>query len=323
VTSTVNFTPLPMLTGFGGEPAHVGDVVTVNGTNLAGLTSATIGKVSLPIVSSGPTSFTVTLPDGVASGRVVATTVTGATRSAGVLHVLPTISSIPSDATAGTRVTISGTGFTGATMVAFGGARASFAVVDAHTISATVPSTALTGAVAVTTAGGTATSASSFTVDPTIRKLTAAAAAGSVLSISGTGLGDVTLVDFGGGVSAVPTKATATGVTVVVPISAFSGPVTLHAGGTTVTSAVPFTITLSIESVSPTSAGYGADITITGVGLQAVRGVTFNGVVGTITSRTGSTLHVTAPTSGTISGPIVINVKKVNLSWPQAFSLVP
>lgn len=323
VTSTFNFTPLPVITGFGGEPAHVGDVVTVNGTNLAGLTSAAIGKVTLPIVSSGPTSFTATLPDGVASGRVVATTVTGAARSGGMLHVLPTISSIPSDATAGTRVTITGSGLTGASMVTFGGARASFAVVDSQTISATVPSTGLSGPVAVTTAGGTATSASSFTVDPSIKKLTTTTAAGSVVSISGTGLGDVTLVDFGGGVSAVPAKVTATSATVVVPINALSGPVTLHAGGATVTSAVPVTITLSIQSVSPTSAGYGADVTIAGVGLQAVRGVTFNGVAGAITSRTGSTLHVTVPPSGTIAGPIVINVKKVNLTWLQPFSLVP
>jgi len=69
----------------------------------------------------------------------------------------------------GTTVTLTGTHFTGATKVAFNGASAVFSVNSVTKITATVPSTATTGTIAVTTLGGTATSATSFTVVVTAR----------------------------------------------------------------------------------------------------------------------------------------------------------
>jgi len=55
----------------------------------------------------------------------------------------------------GTPVTITGTGFTGATAVTFGGVKAtSFTVNSAIEITTAVPSGAKTGVIAVTTVGG-------------------------------------------------------------------------------------------------------------------------------------------------------------------------
>jgi subtilisin-like proprotein convertase family protein len=77
----------------------------------------------------------------------------------------PTITSFtPTSGPPGTSVTITGTNLTGATSVTFGGALATFTVDSATQITATVPSNAVTGPIAVTTAGGTATSSTSFTV---------------------------------------------------------------------------------------------------------------------------------------------------------------
>ena len=77
----------------------------------------------------------------------------------------PSISSFnPTSGPVGTNVVIAGANFTGATAVRFNGVSATFAANTAVQITATVPAGATTGPISVTTAGGTATSATSFTV---------------------------------------------------------------------------------------------------------------------------------------------------------------
>jgi IPT/TIG domain len=61
----------------------------------------------------------------------------------------------PSWGPVGTAVSLTGTGFTGANKVAFNGTAASFTVVSATHITATVPADATTGPIAVTTPAGT------------------------------------------------------------------------------------------------------------------------------------------------------------------------
>ena len=86
----------------------------------------------------------------------------------------PTLTSLtPTSGPVGTTVTISGTDFTGATAVAFNGHAALFSVGSATTIIASVPAGATSGTIAVTTPGGSATSATSFTVTAVaVHKLT-------------------------------------------------------------------------------------------------------------------------------------------------------
>ena len=84
-----------------------------------------------------------------------------ATTDAG--YLAPTLSSFaPASAAVGATVTLTGTNFTGASRVTFNGVAASFTVKSATQISATVPNGLSSGKIAVTTPGGTATSATSF-----------------------------------------------------------------------------------------------------------------------------------------------------------------
>jgi hypothetical protein len=77
----------------------------------------------------------------------------------------PTLSSFtPSKGPMGTRVTITGSGFVGTTMVTFHGVTAVFRVVSNTRISATVPCGTATGRVRVTGPRGTAVSTTSFRI---------------------------------------------------------------------------------------------------------------------------------------------------------------
>jgi hypothetical protein len=78
----------------------------------------------------------------------------------------PTIGSFsPTKGPVGTKVTLTGTGFTGATKVKFGGTAATtLKVVSATTITTKVPTGAVTGTILVKTPAGTATSSTPFKV---------------------------------------------------------------------------------------------------------------------------------------------------------------
>jgi len=76
----------------------------------------------------------------------------------------PVITSIPTGGTVGEEIVITGENFTGATAVTFDGIAASFTVNSPTQITATVPAGATSGQISVTTPGGTAESAASFTV---------------------------------------------------------------------------------------------------------------------------------------------------------------
>ncbi|MEX1264287.1 MAG: IPT/TIG domain-containing protein [Actinomycetota bacterium] len=70
----------------------------------------------------------------------------------------------PTSGNVGTSVTVTGTGFTDASSVTFNGTAAAFTVTNDTTIETSVPTGATTGPIAVTTPGGTGTSATNFTV---------------------------------------------------------------------------------------------------------------------------------------------------------------
>jgi phosphatidylinositol-3-phosphatase len=77
----------------------------------------------------------------------------------------PVVSAVtPGSGWPGTVVSLTGSGFTGATGVAFNGTAATFTVTSDTQLSATVPAGASTGPVTVTTPAGTGTSPASFTV---------------------------------------------------------------------------------------------------------------------------------------------------------------
>jgi hypothetical protein len=108
---------------------------------------------------------------------------------------LPTITGFsPTSGPVGAAVTMTGTGFTGATAVKFGGTSApSYSVVGDTQITTTVPTGATSGTISVTTPVGTATSADTFTVTspkPALSRLSPASGKrGIIVTITGRAFG--------------------------------------------------------------------------------------------------------------------------------------
>ena len=106
------------------------------------------------------------VPAGATTGSVTVKTPDGTLTSNKLFRVTPFIQSFnPPSGPVGTPVMITGTSFTGAKKVTFGGVKATSFTVDSDTqVTATVPTGAVTGKIAITTPGGTAVSATDFTV---------------------------------------------------------------------------------------------------------------------------------------------------------------
>jgi len=145
----------------------VGTVVAITGASFTGATAVTFnGTAATSFTVASDTSITATVPTRATTGPITVTTPSGTSSPTTTrFTVTPTLTSFtPANGSVGTVVTITGTTFFGATAVTFNRGAASFGVGSDTSITATVPASATTGAIVVTTLDGTATSATSFTV---------------------------------------------------------------------------------------------------------------------------------------------------------------
>jgi len=166
--------PAPAIASFAPASGAVGATVTVTGSNLTGASAVTLNGVAITgFTVVNATTLTFAVPAGATSGTVAVTTPSGTATSATAFTVTvpvaaPTIASFtPTTGGVGTTVTITGTNLTGATAVSIGAlAIPTFTVVSATSITLVLPTTtsALSGPLTVVTPGGTATSATNFSV---------------------------------------------------------------------------------------------------------------------------------------------------------------
>ncbi|MEI7420845.1 MAG: glycine-rich protein, partial [Prolixibacteraceae bacterium] len=149
---------------------------------------------------------------------------------------LSIVSFTPVNSGNGLTVTITGTNFTGATAVSFGGTSAkSFTVVNATTITAVVDS-GTSGMVSVTTPEGTATLAGfTWYSAPTIGSFTPAGGSGNIttITITGTNFTGTTGVSFGGVAAATFTVVNSTTITAIPGFTGGSGDVSVTTYGGT------------------------------------------------------------------------------------------
>jgi uncharacterized repeat protein (TIGR03803 family) len=146
----------------------VGKSIGLLGQGFTGTTNVTFGGTSASFSVVSDTYMTATVPNLAKTGPIRVITPGGTLTSNKTFRVAPQITSFdPPSGPVGTVVTIDGVSLTQASKVTFGGVKATtFAVISDSELTATVPSGAVTGRIAVSTKGGTATSATDFTVTP-------------------------------------------------------------------------------------------------------------------------------------------------------------
>ena len=248
--------PPPTLTRFTPTAGPAGTGVTLTGTHFLGATDVRFNGVraaEFEVVSG--TTIEAVVPPGATSGPISVVTPGGTAVSAEPFTVVfpPTLTRFtPTTGPVGTRVTLTGTHFLGATEVRFNGVRAvEFEVVSGTSMEAVVPPGATSGPISVVTPGGTAVSAEPFTVvfPPTLTRFTPATGpVGTRVTLTGTHFLGATAVRFNG-VGAVEFEVVSgRSMEAVVPPGATSGPISVVTPGGMAVSAEPFTVTTGIRS---------------------------------------------------------------------------
>ncbi len=324
-SGTMRLTPVfraPALTSFSPTSGPVNSTITLNGTDLAGTTTVTFAGTANNTVTSGftinvaGTQITgVVVPTGAVTGPIAVTAPSGTGTSASSFTVTapaPTITSFsPAGGVVNRAVTITGTDFTSGSTVTFNGTNATVVTVNSATqITASVPAGATTGPIRVTTAAGTAVSATNFTVvpNPVIYSFSPSSGpAGSTVVITGDNFSsayNTTLaVTFNqANMTASFVVNSATQITATVPGNATSGPIGVNTGGSTAFSPTAFAVTaaasdLTVSSAQNVSGSYN-NVTITASGVATLTGALT--VSGTLTVQTDGQLLTACQT---ISGP--------------------
>ena len=223
----------------------------------------------------------------------------------------PVIASFsPFSGAPGTSVVIIGANFSGVTEVRINTEKALFTIVSASLVIATVPLTATTGPVSVSTAVGMAVTFTPFTVAPRVTGFTPTKAApGSTISIEGENFTGATAVQFNGKDAAAFAVTAQNQIHVTVPAGASSGPVRVTTAAGTGTSTNHFVVNRSepvLAGFAPTHGVAGSVITVEGQNFLGATAVKFNGVNAASFSVTAPTQLTATVPAGATTGPISV-----------------
>lgn len=253
-----------------------------------------------------------------------------------VAGAVPTVAGItPNLGGFGTSVTITGNNFgssQGTSSVTFNGSAATAIASWTNTqIIASVPSGATTGPVTVSVNAVSSSPTFTFTViHPVITSLTPPAAQpGGTIVLAGSGFGPTQPDALGNsevyfnGVQATVLAWSDTSVTVSVPATTTSGPVTLTEDGAT-SNGVSFTALepLTVTSISSSLGSAGDTLTINGTGFGATQSnstANFFGATASVVSWSDTQIVVTIPTDAT-TGPVGVGVAQ-EFVWGPTFNL--
>jgi uncharacterized repeat protein (TIGR01451 family) len=241
--SSSNFVVQPVVFGFTPNFGPPGTSVTITGANLTNTPVVRFNGVT----AAAPTGvtfgqLTAVVPAGATTGPISVTTTDGSYTNASLFYLPASITNFsPTNAAAGSRVTIHGQNLIGASAVSFNGTAAQdFAVTNTTTLGVTVPTGVITGPITLTTPAGSVSSSALFYGAPVITNFTPThGLPGANVTINGVSFLGATAVSFAG-LSASFSVSNNGKISAIVPNGAQSGPITVVAPGGTNTSTASF-----------------------------------------------------------------------------------
>lgn len=303
--------PGPYVISFNPVGGIGGTVVTMNGVrfNLISGTNGIFFNGKKAVAASIPSvnQLSATTPPDVTTGPITVLATVGTNTTTSNYFGPAIIASFnPVSGRANTNVIISGTNFTGTTMVLFNGTSASYTVNNNNQIAATVPAGATTGQITLLAPGGGFATSSNFAILPNITTFSPSAGpVGTRVTINGDNFVGSLAVRFNGVTAAnvVVTNSTLIGATV--PNNATTGPITVSNANGTATSLTLFYLPPFIKSFSPTNSAPGTTVTITGTNFTDTSSLKFNGVTASFFNVSSNSLQATVP-GGFTTGPLTI-----------------
>lgn len=321
-TTYAMYHPPVVLTSFSPAIAAGGSMVSIRGANFAGTISVTFGGSPAAFTVLGDTLIKATVGVG-ASGDVVVTTKFGNGKLPGFTFIPgPVIASFtPTSAIAGTAITIQGEHFTDVSKVEFGGTTAaSFTLVSDNQITA-VPVSGSSGAVSVTTPGGTA-KLTYFAELPYISSYTPTTGSnGMLMTINGTGLNGTAAVTLGGSAVRTYTVNGSTSLTVIVGAGAQGNVSVTTPNGTASFTGFKYVQGPVITAMTPMSGAPGSSVTVTGMRFgpaPADNIVYFGTVKAQVTAASANSLTVIVPTGAGLA-PVSVTTNHLTASTARPF----
>ena len=238
----------------------------------------------------------------------------------------------------GGSVIITGSNLSRVTAFQVAGVTVASSAASDGSVTLAMPGVPVAGVLSLVTASGTVSTSYNLNVYQPLSVTSVAPATGGVgssVTVTGSGMGAVTAVQFGNGASAIPESQSATGVTVLVPVGAATGPLTLRGPYNDVLSNDSYTVlaSVSVTSISTVVGSLTMSVTVLGNNLDQVSSASVGSTPATIVSASSSQLILSAPASATgnvllsAASRIAVNAGTVagftlgSIDFAQVFSL--
>lgn len=292
---------VPTLGSFSPAFGTPGSAVTLVGSGLTAAAQVAFNGTPARFREVTDGQLQVVVPAGATSGVVTVTTSAGSATSSAAFRVLNLEAIVPGVGRPGDTVLLSGSGFTGASLVAFNGVSTPFTVLSDSRIQTVVPAAATSGLVTVQVPTLTLVTPAPFMVLRVASLAPGAARPGDMVMIDGAGFTGTTRVAFNG-TPATFTVLSDTRIQAAVPAGATSGAVSVSTPILTLVSPSSFAV-VRVDRLSVSQVTAGGTFEVEGSGFALAESITLNGSAAAFTRISDTRLGVTVPamaTSGTL-----------------------